>query len=273
MVVRLAFAVAIHAEPEILLVDEALAVGDTYFRHRCMRKVHELRARGVTIVFVSHSSADVKAIGERALWLRHGQAVALGDIDDVLDRYLAAMTAPSAEPSSPQPPQGASANRLIRSIPNVDQRHGDGRAEFLGVAVLNEYEEPLHLMMPDSKILVRLSLQASKPLARPDVGFVLRNHLGLDFAEVCAAGEGRPLPRLRPGEIVTVDFLVEIPELYPGSFSFTPWIISEGSVCDWIDNAVTVQMGKGEGYVYGYVQWPVRVEMNAVNESPEPRLV
>src|SRR5271167_2342509 len=63
MVVRLAFAVAINVDPEILLVDEALAVGDTWFRHRCMRKVHELRARGVTIVFVSHAIAEVKAIG------------------------------------------------------------------------------------------------------------------------------------------------------------------------------------------------------------------
>ena len=63
MVVRLAFAVAIHVDPEILLVDEALAVGDVYFRQRCMRKVHELRSRGITILFVSHATADVKAHG------------------------------------------------------------------------------------------------------------------------------------------------------------------------------------------------------------------
>ena len=65
MVVRLAFAVAINVDPEILLVDEALAVGDIYFRQRCMRKVHELRSRGVTILFVSHAIGDVKAIGDR----------------------------------------------------------------------------------------------------------------------------------------------------------------------------------------------------------------
>ena len=69
MVVRLAFAVAIHLDPEILLVDEALAVGDVYFRQRCMRKVHELRSRGITILFVSHATGDVKALGDRALWL------------------------------------------------------------------------------------------------------------------------------------------------------------------------------------------------------------
>src|SRR5437773_638282 len=93
MVVRLAFAVAIHVDPEILLVDEALAVGDVYFRQRCMRKVHELRARGVTILFVSHAVSDVKAIGDRALWLDHGRMMDIGEPDGVVSKYLAAMTA------------------------------------------------------------------------------------------------------------------------------------------------------------------------------------
>jgi ABC-type polysaccharide/polyol phosphate transport system ATPase subunit len=266
MVVRLAFAVAIHADPEILLVDEALAVGDTFFRHRCMRKVHELRARGVTIVFVSHSSADVKAIGERALWLSHGRAVAMGDIDLVLPRYLDAMTAaPEADPSPEV--QGGAESRLVLSIPNIDDRHGDARAEILGIAVLNEYEEPLHLMMPDSAILVRISFRATQRLANPDAGFMLRNHLGLDFSEMSAAGEGHRLPPMQAGETLTIDFKVEIPELYPGSFSFSPWIADNGSVCDWIDNAITVQMGKGEGIVYGYLQWPCRIELNSALET------
>ncbi|MES1257632.1 MAG: ABC transporter ATP-binding protein [Acidobacteriota bacterium] len=272
MVVRLAFAVAIHADPEILLVDEALAVGDTFFRHRCMRKVHELRARGVTIVFVSHSSADVKAIGERALWLSHGKAVALGDIDLVLPRYLDAMTAGTDQTARLPEVAGGAESRLVRSIPNIDDRHGDARAELLGIAVLNEYEEPLHLMMPDSTILVRLSFRACQRLANPDVGFVLRNHLGLDFSEISAAREARPLPPMQPGETLTVDFQVEIPELYPGAFSFSPWIVDDGSVCDWIDNAMTVQMGRGEGIVYGYLQWPCRLELNSPL-GPEPRHV
>ncbi|MRR37123.1 ABC transporter ATP-binding protein, partial [bacterium] len=78
MVVRLAFAVAIHVDPEILIVDEALAVGDIYFRQRCLRKVHELRARGITVLFVSHSAGDVKAIGDRTLWLDGGRMRAIG---------------------------------------------------------------------------------------------------------------------------------------------------------------------------------------------------
>ncbi|HLK46997.1 MAG TPA: ABC transporter ATP-binding protein, partial [Bryobacteraceae bacterium] len=91
MVVRLAFAVAIHVDPEILLVDEALAVGDAGFRQRSMRKVHELRARGVTILFVSHAVGEVKAIGDRALWLDHGRVADLGEPAQVVGSYLAAM--------------------------------------------------------------------------------------------------------------------------------------------------------------------------------------
>ena len=69
MAVRLAFSVAIHVDPEILVVDEALAVGDAWFRQRCMRRINEMRDGGVTIIFVSHSVSDMRAIGDRALWL------------------------------------------------------------------------------------------------------------------------------------------------------------------------------------------------------------
>ena len=157
MIVRLAFAVAIHLDPEILIVDEALAVGDTYFRHRCMRKVHEMRARGVTILFVSHSSADIQAIGDRVLWLRHGRTVAIGETDDVLPRYLAAM---AEKEGHYVPPTRPAALKTADTIPNIDARHGDGRAEVAGIAILNEYEEPVHLMMPGSRIMVRISVRA-----------------------------------------------------------------------------------------------------------------
>ena len=168
MVMRLAFAVAINVEPEILLVDEALAVGDTYFRHRCMRKVHEMRARGITIVFVSHAIGDVKAIGDRALWLEHGCAMAIGDTDAVVSKYLAAMTAKEdrAELQMGRSFSAPAPVRAIHSIPNVDHRHGDGRAEILGIAILNEYGEQVHLMMPQSRIIIRMSLRADWRICR-----------------------------------------------------------------------------------------------------------
>ena len=274
MVVRLAFAVAIHVDPELLLVDEALAVGDTYFRHRCLRKVHELRARGVTIVFVSHAIADVKAIGDRVLWLEHGRAEACGEPDSVLSQYLAAMSAKEDRYRAVEMASAGAANEQVprdtvepvRSIPNIDHRHGVGRAEILGVAVLNEYGDPLHLMTPASRIIVRISIGANENLTAPVAGFMLRNHLGIDFAETNTAREGRPLPPLRRSEVCTIDFHVDIPEFYPGAFSFSPYV-SDEAICDWVDNAITVQMGRGEGLVYGYIQLPCRVELNA---SPAP---
>jgi len=269
MVVRLAFAVAINVDPEVLLVDEALAVGDTYFRHRCLRKVHELRDRGVTIVFVSHGLADVKAIGDHVLWLQHGRAMAIGGPDEVLPLYIAAMTerespgVGAAEFSDPAPVAGTPA---AESIPNVDHRHGDGRAEILGIAILNEYGEPLHLMMPQRRIVVRISFRANQVLARPAAGFLLRNHLGLDFTDTDTEREGQSLPPMRQGDVSTVDFHLDIPEFYPGAFSFSPRI-SSGGICDWIDNAITVQMARGEGLVYGYIQLPCRVELSKAELS------
>jgi ABC-type polysaccharide/polyol phosphate transport system ATPase subunit len=255
MAVRLAFAVAISVDPEVLIVDEALAVGDTYFRHRCMRKVQELRSRGVTIVFVSHSIADVKAIGERVLWLRHGEMVAIGEPDLVIAQYLAAMVDKPA--TAPRPTLGA-----VDSIPNIDSRHGTGAALITGIAVTDEFGDPLHLMTPNSSIVVRIALRAAVPLHRPQIGFVLRNHLGLDFAEI-----HHTLDTLSAGDIVTVSLQLEIPELYPGAFSFSPFLKerpeSDNEICDWIDNAVTVQMARSDKPVYGYLQWPCRVELNS----------
>lgn len=273
MTVRLAFAVAIHVDPEVLLVDEALAVGDIYFRQRCMRKVHELRTAGVTILFVSHSMGDVKAIGDRCMWLDGGRIRELGPTDNVVAKYLAAMAEKdSAYLGSPQGllPHAPETNRppeVLERIPNVDHRHGDGRALITGIAVYDEYGRETPFLTPGAKITLRISARAEADVARPNVGFMLRNHLGLDFAGTNSTREGHQLPPMRPGDWVTVDFHIDLPELYPAAFSFSP-AIADGTLhsytmCDWIDNAITLQMGQGDGQVYGYLHLPCHVEINA----------
>ena len=276
MVVRLAFAVAINVDPEVLLVDEALAVGDLYFRHRCMRKVHELRARGITILFVSHSAGDVKAIGDRTMWLDQGRIVDIGDTDRVVGKYLAAMVEKdtqylSLKAAKPRP--ALIESKIVRpievvdTIPNIDHRHGDGRAEIIGIAIVDTEGHPLGLLQPQSKMIVRISVQAKEHVPMPIVGFMMRNHLGIDFAGTNTSREEYELPAMRPADIYTVDFHLDLPELYPGSFSFSP-AIADGTLvsyrmCDWIDNAITLQMSHGEGQVYGYMHLPCRVEINA----------
>src|SRR5437870_8937875 len=131
MYVRLAFAVSINVQPEILLVDESLSVGDIYFQQRCMRKIRQMKQEGKTIVFVSHDMAAVKNLCDSALWLEHGEIRELGPPDDVVGQYLAAMTL-RRDPYAAEtllPGQGLLAERgteleaagpVVRSIPNID---------------------------------------------------------------------------------------------------------------------------------------------------------
>jgi lipopolysaccharide transport system ATP-binding protein len=282
MVVRLAFAVAINVDPEILLVDEALAVGDIYFRQRCMRKVHELRVSGVTILFVSHSTSDVKAIADRVMWLEHGHMRDIGDPEIVISKYLAAMVEkdstyltlkqPSDKPARP----AVEAPEIVDRIPNVDHRYGDGRAEVLGIAVLDPYGQPVHVLEPLSRVVVRISVRAKEEVAMPIVGFMMRNHLGMDFSGTNTTREGYELAAMSPGDICTIDFHLELPELYPQFFSFSP-AIADGTLlgykmCDWIDNAIALQMGHGEGQIYGYLRMPCRVEVNACLAAQEKKV-
>ena len=273
MVVRLAFSVAIHVDPEILLVDEALAVGDIYFRQRCMRKVHELRSRGITILFVSHSMGDVKAVGDRTLWLEAGRIREIGVTDKVVGKYLAAMVKKDSaylelkKDDREVAVVRTRAPEIVEGIPNIDHRHGDGRAEILGIAVLDAHGQKIGLLAPQSAIVVRISARANEQIGHPNIGFMLRNHLGMDFCGTNTTREGVELQRMSAGDIYTVDFHVQLPILYASSFSFSP-AIADGTLhhyttCDWIDNAVTLQMGHGEGPIYGYMHLPCRVEVNA----------
>ena len=276
MVVRLAFAVAIHVDPEILLVDEALAVGDVYFRQRCMRKVHELRQRGVTILFVSHATGDVKALGDRAMWLEKGVVKALGKTDLVVAQYLAAMSEKDrvyqareftvAEARALPAPQ-----EIVEEIPNIDHRFGDAKAEIIGITVLDAQGVRVGLLQPNSTIVVRISVRAKENLDRPIVGFMFRNHLGVDFAGTNTARERQDLPPMLAGDVCTVDFYLDLPTLYASSFSFSPAIangsLEHYSMCDWIDNAVVLQMERSDQPIYGQFHLDCRVKVNAKLDS------
>jgi lipopolysaccharide transport system ATP-binding protein len=272
MVVRLAFAVAIHVDPEILLVDEALSVGDIYFRQRCLRKVHELRSQGVTILFVSHATAEVKSLGDRALWLDHGKAMAIGDTDTVVSKYLAAMAAKDAQYYEHDvhlhPPVSTDAPiEVIQGIPHIDRRSGDGRAEIIGIAVCDLDGRALHSVPPDTTVVVRISVRSNAALDQPIIGILFRNQLGVDFAGANTTNEGRALPPLAAGETCTVDFYIDIPTLYSTSLSFCP-AISDGTlekygICDFIENAVVLEMLPPQGPLYGHFRFPCRVQVNS----------
>src|ERR1051326_9102016 len=140
MFVRLAFAVAIHMDPDILIIDEALSVGDIFFQQRCIRRIQQLKREGVTILFVSHDLEAVRSLADRTIWMDHGEVRLEGKTDAVVSKYLAAMVTRgrkevmeeealgkpvAASPDLELPEQAlARIPGFIDHIPNVDHRYG-----------------------------------------------------------------------------------------------------------------------------------------------------
>ena len=140
MYVRLGFAVAIHTDPEILLVDEVLAVGDESFAHRCLRRIEELLAAGRTVLFVSHSLALVEGLCDRVAWLEGGTLRAVGEPRRVVDAYRQAVAeAESAEHQrSKEEREAAEAAPAEAAAPAEVLRWGSGAAEITAVRLLDE---------------------------------------------------------------------------------------------------------------------------------------
>ncbi len=270
MAVRLGFALAAHLHPEILVVDEALAVGDVYFRHRSMRKIHELRARGVTIVYVTHDIADIKAIGSRALWLDHGRIRELGDPIEIAHNYLAALMQKDSEYLLRQRVAVAATEKrvappeIITALPPGAKRYGDGRVRVLGIEVTDPEGRPIEAVRTPAHIVVRTSFEAVHELAQPIAGILLRNEQGVDISGANTARENLAVEPMTPGEIRTFDFHLKLPELAPGIYTFTP-AIAEGElvefrVCDLVESAATLRVLPGEQPVYGSVRLPCVVK-------------
>src|SRR5436190_6223959 len=161
MYVRLAFSTAIHVDPEILIVDEALAVGDAVFANRCVRKFQELRERGITVLFVSHDLGLVKQLSDRAILLLHGQIEAQGTPKDVINRYIGLVL-------EKQQPRAAKTDRLRSSF-----RHGDGTSEILGVRILNASGEDVLSVASGEPITVRVRARFSQAKSEPMVGILI----------------------------------------------------------------------------------------------------
>jgi len=124
MYVRLAFALAVSVDPEVLVIDEALAVGDQHFQTKCVDRITEFREAGKTILFCSHAMYQVKKLCDRALWLRQGRVAALGPVDEVIDAYLEHTRVKDQEEATSQPT--ASNNAAVLRLVDVTIDGGEG---------------------------------------------------------------------------------------------------------------------------------------------------
>ncbi len=236
MLVRLAFSAAIHVDPDILVVDEALSVGDAIFSNRCVQKFQELKARGVTVLLVSHDLGLVKLLSDRALLLYQGQMLAEGDPNDVINRYIG-MVLERQKAAEPAAPPAGPAKPLDYSF-----RHGDRRAEVVHVELLNERGEPVSVVRSGEPVRVRLRASFAEDHTAPMFGLMIRNRIGMDVFGTNTQLQNLNLEPVKAGEQVEVTFAFQC-WLAPQEYTITVATQSlDGSSHDWLDDVIVFQV-------------------------------
>lgn len=226
MYVRLAFSTAIHVDPEILIVDEALAVGDAVFANRCVRKFEELRERKVTVLFVSHDLGLVKQLSDRAILLLGGRIAAEGAPRDVINRYIGLVLEKQAPQSRKREPGSGSF------------RHGDGTSEILRVAILNAAGAEVASVASGEPVTVQVRARFHRAVKDPMVGILVRTRIGMDVYGTNTRIEQTPLGEFAAGDELEVDFHLEC-WLTPQPYTLTVATQSDdGSSHDWVDDAI-----------------------------------
>ncbi len=250
MYVRLAFSTAIHVDPEILIVDEALAVGDAVFANRCVRKFQELRERKITVLFVSHDLGLVKQLSDRAILLLGGHIEAEGAPKDVINRYIGLVLA-RQQTRRPQ-------EERVRST----FRHGDGVSEIVSVQILNSGLENVTSVSSGEPIVVRVRSRFHQPASDPMVGILIRTRIGMDVYGTNTRIEQMELGSFQPGDELEVDFRIEC-WLTPQEYTLTVATQNpDGSSHDWLDDAVAfdvvdTRVAAGVANLRAKVEWRV----------------
>ncbi|HEV8428211.1 MAG TPA: ABC transporter ATP-binding protein [Pyrinomonadaceae bacterium] len=241
MYVRLAFAAAISVMPQILIVDEALAVGDAVFQHRCMRRIREMQESGMTVLLVSHDPNAIRALCSRAMLLHDGRIEALGKPTDVLNRYQKLIMARESTYEDNQPPQpDETVDVELENRPKLSftYRHGDGSAAVTSVELLNATHQPVEFVETGEEVMVRVQVHFREAHEAAVCGFLIRNRHGIHIYGTNTDLQQLNLGPVQPGEIVEVTFNFNC-WLAPDSYSITVGVHSlDGVSFDWLDGAL-----------------------------------
>ena len=248
MYVRLAFATAISTDPQILIIDEALSVGDALFQHRCLRRIKQMQESGTTILFVSHDPSAIKALCSRAILLNNGRIDTDGKPADVLNRYQGLiMEREEAYDASERSTatSGFAANSeahasAAEKSPGLrySYRHGDGSAEILSAELVNASRQNADLVDTGDPLLARLRVRFHQHIVDPCFGFLIRNRHGIHAYGANTEQKELKAGRVERGEIVEVSFAFDCwlgADLYSVSFAVHS---EDGISYDWLDGVL-----------------------------------
>jgi len=285
MYVRLAFAVVAHVDADILVVDEALSVGDAYFVQKCMRFLRGFMERG-TLLFVSHDTSSVVNLCSRAMLLQKGRVERLGSPKQVTEHYLAALYSDSqdvsgaaaAAPATTAPdPQAAPYRDMRQDLIDASRLRNDievfrfapeatgfgaGGAAIESVQLLDERERPLSWVVGGTDVRLSIRCRAKLALTNPIVGFDLKDRLGQiifgDNTYLACRGRSAAVPA---DGLLVAGFAFRLPILPAGDYSIGV-AIADGTQEDhvqhhWIHDALIVRV-HASSICFGLVAVPMR---------------
>ncbi|MBE9079938.1 ABC transporter ATP-binding protein [Romeria aff. gracilis LEGE 07310] len=286
MIMRLAFAVVANTEPSILIVDEALAVGDARFQARCMKRIRQLKEQGTTILFVSHDSSSVKMLCERAVLMNHGCILESGSPKEVTNHYIALLSSDGPEAFLPisekfmpviaagnediyensldRPRSGGTVTDTMstNAEPNFESialgtrdpscRHGVGIAKISAVKIMNLQGQELIKFETGTAISIEISILANEDILDLVVGISIRNLVGLVLYGTNTFLIHREPLVLTRGQHLIVSFKVPC-HLNRGVYTLTVAAHSEeGLSYDWADELLVFEVfnsGKCDGLI------------------------
>ncbi len=251
MYVRLGFSIAINVDPDILLVDEVLAVGDESFQRRCAEKFAELQNNGKTIVLVSHAMGQVRALCDRLAWMSHGKLEMVGPAKEVIDNYL-----------------GDVHVERFRRGPGAEVRWGNGAVRIDAIELLvGEDETPVLTVRQGDRVTIRIRYTVpGLPVSRPVFGFAIYRSDGVHVTGVNYREHG-----MVPDELTgsgSYDFIVPSWPVFTGTFDLSAAVqnLTYSETHDWWQNAVRFETAPGpfveaEGVLILPGQWAHRTRL------------
>lgn len=255
MFVRLAFAIIAHVDAQILVIDEALAVGDIYFTQKCMRFLKAFAQTG-TLLFVSHDTTTVVNLCDRAVWLKQGVLQKVGNARDVSEAYLSSVYENKLPETVTVSTQDNSAFESAQ--------FGVGGGRILACALLNAQGEKLHLLDHAQRVVVQVKIEALQAINPPIVGFFVKNRLG---QHVFGDNTIKLLPQwqaLAAGEVCEIRFSFTMPSLATGDYSIGA-ALAEGTQLEhvqhhWIHDALAFKT-KADPNLTGFMAIDVDVTL------------
>jgi ABC-type polysaccharide/polyol phosphate transport system ATPase subunit len=232
MYVRLAFATAINFDPDILIVDEALAVGDIYFQTKCMTRIRQLREQGKTLLFVSHDAAAVKSLCDKAYLLHQGQVVDHGAPDAVFNHYNNLIAAKAED-------------AMMRSASQMRSRYGTGKILIGNVRIRNQAGTYTDTLATGEKVSLEIDFKAHAEIHSPTIGISIRDRLGIEIYGINNHNLGIDFGTVRQGDEYRVSYDIDLrlgQNTYSIAVSAHPEDTHVIECFDWVNDACIFRM-------------------------------